>query len=184
MSEADLRRFWRGALDAYVDYWRAVGRLSATYLRALSGAAGLDRRPGQAPPAAGEPATPAATRPAPATMALEGELGATAVGMFVVENSGSDRISGELTVPSLADPEGREARPQVAFDPERVTLEPGEQTVVQASIAIDKSLRTGRDYRGEVRVPGLAGTTVPIVVRRLAAASRPRSAAAPRRARG
>jgi hypothetical protein len=164
----DLQRFWRGMLDASVDYWRAVGRLSVNYVRAVTGGAG----PAGAVPAT--PATPMANavsrRPVNATMVLEGTAGSTPVGMFVVENSGRERISGELAVPSLADADGREVRATVRFDPAHVTLEPGEQTVVQASATVARSLKTGLDYRGEVRVPGLAGTSIPIVVRRLPAA--------------
>jgi hypothetical protein len=155
-------------VDAYVDYWRAVGRLSVNYLRAVGSAA----TPAPAAPAP-EASLAAAVRrrPVNATMVLEGKAGSTAVGMFVVENSGHERISGELAVPSLADAEGREMRATVAFEPAHVTLEPGEQTVVQASATIARSLKTGLDYRGEVRVPGLAGTSIPLVVRRLPASS-------------
>jgi hypothetical protein len=167
----DLQRFWRGALDAYVDYWRSVGRLSATYVRALAGAAGLE--PSASTPAAA--AAPASPRPVQTTMALEGEAGTTAVGMFVVENSGPSPISGELAVPSLTDSEGREVRATIAFEPERVTLEPGEQTVVQAMVKIGRPLRTSVDYRGNVHVPGLAATSIPLVVRRLPMTRRTRT---------
>jgi hypothetical protein len=163
----DLQRFWRGMVEAYVDYCRSVGRLSVNYLQAVSGVA--DGTP--AAPVTVQTSGAAVRRAGSATMALEGTAGSKAVGMFVVENSGRERISGELAVPSLTDAEGREVRAKVSFDPARVTLEPGEQTVVQASATIGRSLEAGLDYRGEVRVPGLAGTSIPIVVRRLPATS-------------
>jgi hypothetical protein len=165
----DLQRLWSGLLTAYVDYWRSVGRLSANYVRAVTSVAGT--APNATDGSAEPMATAVARRPVNATMALEGTAGSKAVGMFVVENSGHERISGELAVPSLADADGREVRVSVAFDPPQLTLEPGEQTVVQTSVTIGRSLVSGRDYRGEVRVPGLAGTSIPIVVRRLPAAS-------------
>ena len=158
-------------LEAYVDYCRSVGSLSANYLRAVSGVADGTQTVPVTVRTSG-----AVSRPEHATMALEATAGSKAVGMFVVENSGRERISGALAVPSLADAEGREVRAKVTFDPAQVTLEPGEQTVVQASATIGRSLETGLDYRGEVSVPGLAGTSIPIVVRRLPAASTARPA--------
>jgi hypothetical protein len=167
----DLGRLWRRAFDAYVAYYRSVGRLTANYARAVAGTAG-ELRPGPSEQPTARPTTAAS---APATMALEAEVGAVAVGMFVVENSGLSRVSGALELSSLIDPNGQDVHPELGFEPERVTLEPGEQMVVQAAVKIDRSLRTGVDYRGEVSVPGLPGTRVPIVVRRLASRRRPAS---------
>ena len=87
--------------------------------------------------------------------------------MFVVENSGSSPVSGEIEAPPLRDAEGHQTQPEFTFEPDRVYLGPGEQTVVQASVAIDRTLEPGVDYRGDLRVPGTPGTTIPIVVRRL-----------------
>ena len=170
----DVAQLWRRTLDAYVDYYRSVGRLTANYARAVAGTAGALRAAASTParpapaPAPPPPPTPA-SRP---TVALEATAGSTAVGMFLVENTGSSTVSGPVEVPSLADPDGREITLQVGFEPDRVTLGPGEQTVVQAAVEVDRSLREGVDYRGEVRVPGPPGTSVPIVVRRLAAKRR------------
>jgi hypothetical protein len=161
----EVGQLWRRTLDAYVDYYRAVGRLTSAYVRAVAGTAGELRSRTGAPPA---PSPPAAPR-TPPTMALEAESGATAVGMFVVENGGPSTVSGTLEVASLSDPDGKQVKPTIAFEPDRVTLEPGEQAVVQATVTIDRSLRPGVDYRGEVHVPGPPGTRIPIVVRRLAA---------------
>lgn len=171
-ARAEVGQLWRRTFDAYVDYYRAVGRLTSAYVRAVAGTAGELRSQATSP-------APAPTRPAPPrvppTMALEAESGSTAVGMFVVENGGPSTVSGSLEVASLSDPEGRQVKPAIAFEPDRVTLEPGEQAVVQATVTIDRSLRPGIDYRGEVHVPGPPGTRIPIVVRRLAT---PRAASA------
>ncbi|MFL6020571.1 MAG: hypothetical protein ACJ74A_05450 [Gaiellaceae bacterium] len=165
----ELERVWRRTLEAYVDYTRSLGRLTADYARALAGTAAelRPRQPGGVRPTTRQP-TAART-----TMALEAEAGSVAVGMFVVENSGSSAVSGTIELTKLADSEGHEVQPGIGFEPDRVTLQPGEQTVVQASVQIDRSLRAGIDYRGEVRVPGPPGTTVPLVVRRLASRRRP-----------
>ena len=143
-----------------------LAQLTADYARAVAGTAGqartLRREPREAPPRAG------AAVAAP-VMALEAMDGSTAVGMFMVENRTPSRVSAPIEMPVLADAEGREVRPDVRFEPEVVTLEPGEQTLVQLTVAVTKALTSGVDYRGEVRVPGLAGTRIPLVLRRLAA---------------
>ena len=166
---SDLDRLLRRTLEAYSDYYRSVGRLTANYARAFAGTASELRpnTPSRAQ-AARRPADTART-----TMALEAMAGSTAVGMFVIENSGSSRVSGAIELTKLSDTDGHVVIPELNFEPERVTLEPGEQTVVQATVKIDHSLRAGVDYRGEVSVPGPPGTTVSIVVRRLASGRRP-----------
>jgi hypothetical protein len=160
-SEVD--RLLRRTLEAYADYYRSVGRLSANYARAFAGTASELRQ--NTPVRVRGSARPAGA--ARTVMALEAPAGSAAVGMFVVENSGSSRVSGSIELTKLSDTDGRQVIPQLTFEPQRVTLEPGEQTVVQATVKIDRALRAGVDYRGDVGVPGPPGTTVPIVVRRL-----------------
>ena len=167
-ATSDLDRLLRRTLEAYADYYRSVGRLTANYARAFADMASELRQ--NAPVRARAARRPAET--ARTTMALEAPAGSTAVGMFVVENSGSSSVSGPIELTKLSDTDGREVIPELNFEPGRVTLEPGEQTVVQATVKIGRSLRAGVDYRGEVRVPGPPGTTVPIVVRRLASGRR------------
>jgi len=165
---SDLDRLLRRTLEAYSDYYRSVGRLTGNYARAFAGTASELRPNTSRAQAARRPADTART-----TMALEAMAGSTAVGMFVIENSGSSRVSGAIELTKLSDTDGHVVIPELNFEPERVTLEPGEQTVVQAAVKIDHSLRAGVDYRGEVSVPGPPGTTVSIVVRRLASSRRP-----------
>jgi hypothetical protein len=162
-ARSELEQLWRRTFDAYADYSRAVGRLTADYVRAIASTA-REVRSGSAAPSATIPRAP---RRSTTTMALEAAAGSTAVGMFVVENGGPSTVSGALEVPSLANTDGQQVKPQIAFEPDRVTLEPDEQTVVQASVKIDRSLRPGVDYRGVIQVPGPPGTRIPIVVRRL-----------------
>jgi hypothetical protein len=171
-----LEQLWRRAVDAQLEYYRSVGRLSLEFARAALGAVRADRatptlRVPVAPVAqAAQPALPAA---AP-VLALEAEEGSWAVGMFVVENSTGTRVSAPVELPALADADGRRVHGEVRFEPEVITLQPGEQTLVQIAVEVTRGLRRGVDYRGEVMVPGLAGTRIPLVVRRVAA---PRSRA-------
>ena len=78
------------------------------------------------------------------------------------------------TTATTTDAEGRRVHGEVRFEPEVITLQPGEQTLVQIAVEVTRGLRRGVDYRGEVSVPGLTGTRIPLVVRRVAA---PRSRA-------
>jgi hypothetical protein len=161
-TTAELTRFWRRAFEENLRYYGAVGRLTQEYARAVAGTA-RDLAGSRTAPAT------AAPDPAPAapTMALEAEAGSTAVGLFVVENRSPRRVAAAVELPVLADPEGRAAQVALAFEPETLDLGPGEQTLVQVSVAVDDGLREEVDYRGELHVPALPGTRVPIVVRRL-----------------
>jgi hypothetical protein len=169
-----LEQLFRRAVDAQLEYYRSVGQLSVEFARAALGAVRADR----STPALRVPVTPVApaaqaAQPAlPAAapvLALEAEEGSWAVGMFVVENSTGSRVAAPVELPVLADEEGRRVHGEVRFEPEVITLQPGEQTLVQIAVEVTRGLRRGVDYRGEVRVPGLTGTRIPVVVRRVAA---------------
>jgi hypothetical protein len=185
---------WRRVLQANLRYYEALGRLSVDYVRAVTGAV--------ASLGAGLPASAAAaTRPAPAVpsppagtsapaLVLEAETGKSAEGAFIVENLLSEGMSSPVVASAFASPEGHELRPRLAFEPEVVVLDAGEQVLVRVVATIDEALETGVDYRGEVTVPGLVSRGLSIVVRRLAsneAPARPtptprrRSSASPRR---
>jgi hypothetical protein len=162
-----LDQLFRRAVDAQVAYYRSVGQLSVEYARAVLGAVQSARPVPTAPPSASMPQLAAAPTAAP-VLALEGELGSTAAGVFVVENVTAARVSAPIEVPALADADGRDPAAEVRFEPEVVTLEPGEQTLVQVGVEVTRGFRVGVDYRGDVGVPGLVGTSIPLVVRRLA----------------
>ena len=166
VETSELAQLWRRSLDASLRYYRSLGQLTADYARAVAGTAGEVRTRGREPR---EPIARARAAAAGPVMALEATDGSAAVGMFMVENGTASRVSAPIEMPVLADAEGREVRPDVRFEPEVVTLEPGEQTLVQITVAVTKALAAGIDYRGEVRVPGLAGTRIPLVLRRIPA---------------
>ena len=169
MADApSLEQLWRRAVDAQLQYYRSVGQLSAEYARAALGAVRAGRQ--SAVPATITPPAQAAQAAHPAAapvLALEAEEGSWAVGMFVVENGTGARVSAPVDLPVLADADGRQVHGGVRFEPEVVTLEPGEQTLVQIAVEVTRGLRRGVDYRGEVSVPGLHGTSIPLVVRRV-----------------
>jgi hypothetical protein len=164
----------RRALDANLQYYAAIGRLTVDYLEALGTIArnvevptrlptpAVTFRPSAPPPPAAPPP------PTPAVMVLEAEAGGTAIGVFLVENLLGEKVSAPVSASALTGPDGREVAVPLAFDPEVVVLEPGEQILVRVTAALDGELEPDVSYRAEVAVPGVIGTKVPIVVRRRA----------------
>jgi hypothetical protein len=153
----------RRAVDANLRYYEALGELSLDYLRVLRTLAG---KAAQADPVGFPVAAPAAPAAQAPTLVLESEAGGTGIGAFLVQNLLDERISAPVNVSAFVAPDGREASVAVSLDPEVVTLEPGEQMLVRAGVRVDGDLEAGVGYRGEISVPGLTGTRVPVVVRR------------------
>jgi hypothetical protein len=165
-----LADVWRRAADANMRYYRAVGALTLGHIRAVSAAAGelwKAAAPRPAPQARTVEHAPqrAQARAQPA-MVLESEAGGAAIGAFVVENALDRSISAPVVASAFVAPAGKEARPAIAFEPEVVVLEPGEQVLVRVVAAVDESLEPNVGYRGDLTVPGLSGTQIPVVLRR------------------
>ena len=163
---------WRRVLQANLRYYEAVGRLSIDYVRAVAGAvgslgAGLPASAAAATRRAAPPVPPPATGASAPALVLEAEAGARAEGAFIVENLLSEGMSSPVVASAFADAEGRELRPRLAFEPEVVVLDAGEQVLVRVVATIDEALEAGVGYRGEVTVPGLVSRGLSIVVRRL-----------------
>jgi hypothetical protein len=166
----------RRALEANVQYYTALGRLTLDYFEALGSIARQVEVPAnlgnrtitfrQSAPTA-PPSPPAA--PPPAVMVLEAEGGGTAVGVFLVENLLGEKVSAPVSASAFASPDGREVTVPLAFDPEVVVLEPGEQILVRVTAQVADDLDADVSYRAELAVPGVIGTKVPIVARRRAA---------------
>jgi hypothetical protein len=164
----------RRALEANLQYYSALGRLTLDYFEALGSIA----RQVEVPANLGNrtitfrqmtPAAPAAPAQLPAVMVLEAEAGGTAIGAFLVENLLNEKVSAPVSASAFAAPDGREVAVPLAFDPEVVVLEPGEQILVRVTAQVADDLDADVSYRAELAVPGVIGTKVPIVARRRAA---------------
>ncbi len=161
----------RRSADAYVAYLRAVRELTTEYARGVVGLAreGLAdrtmpfRERGPELPSAGEdlPSLPRAS------LVLEGAAGSAALGAFVVENALDQPVDATVVASALKTPDGRQIDAAVVFEPSALELGPGAQAVVQVAVGIDEAMPSEADLHGELRVPGLSGTTIPIVVRRI-----------------
>jgi hypothetical protein len=159
--QANVAGAWRDTVEAGLRYWGRLGRL------ALEGAAALvpvvaELRPEAAAPAA----EPAAEAGLGRTILVEGELGQAGLGVLLLENTTAQQLSIPVRVSAFVGEDGREVHPAVSFRPDVITLDPGEQLIVQVVAVIDETLEPNVRYRAEISVPELSETRIPIVVRR------------------
>jgi len=167
---------WRRALDANLRFYGALGRLTADYFRDLFSVLGGLQSSGSAGSAqAGTPAAPEPPQPSKRTavMVLEEAAGMTAVGVFLVENNLGREVAERPVNSAFVDAAGRKVQPALRFDPEVVTLAPGEQLLVRVMALIDDTLEPEVRYQGELTIPGLTSTAIPIVLRRRTATNAP-----------
>jgi hypothetical protein len=166
---------WRDAAEAGLRYYGRLGSLALELTAQFVPAIG-DFRPAAPRPAAPEPEaralpgadeTPAgpATTAAP-TIVVEAAAGKSGLGVFMVENTAGEKVSAPVGVSAFVDAGGREVDPEVTFSPGEVSLEPGDQVLVQVVAAVDETLEPGVRYQGEISIPRLSGATIPLVVRR------------------
>jgi hypothetical protein len=153
----ELASVWRDATEAALRYWGTLGRLAVESIAALAPADG-ELRPAEPAP----PATSAVSR----TILVEAEAGESGIGVFLVENTTQRQVSTPVSVSSFLAPDGREVHPDVEFRPETITLDPGDQLVVQVAVAVDETLAPDVRYHAQISVPELSNTRIPIAVRR------------------
>ena len=156
-SAAELAAGWREAAEAALRYWGRLGRLAYESVTVLVPVAEEVR-----PASTASPAAPALPR----TILVEAEAGEAGFGVFLLENTTERQLSTPVSISSFHDEDGREVHPRVAFRPEPITLDPGDQLAVQVGVAIDETLAPGVRYHAEIGVPGLSDARIPIVVRR------------------
>jgi hypothetical protein len=159
-DEGGFAESWRAGVEAGLRYWGTFGRLALESASALLPLV-AELRPGSS-------VTPAiaATRALPPTILVEAEAGQSGMGVFLVENTTAEQLSIPVHASPFRDSRGREVSLAVAFRPDTITLDPGDQQVVQVAAAVDESLEPDVRYRALISVPGLSETQIPIVVRR------------------
>jgi hypothetical protein len=169
LAASPIRDLSQRSADAYLDYLRAVGGLTTEYVRGVVDLARgrrseLRMRPRSLEP---QPTREDPATPSDASLVLEGASGTAALGAFVVENALDRPVEATFAASALTAPDGRQIEAAVVFEPPGLELDQGEQAVVQVAIGVDDAMPDGADLRGELRVPGLSGTTIPVVVRRV-----------------
>jgi hypothetical protein len=175
----ELAEGWNAGLEAGLRYWGTLGRLAVESITALVPLV-AELRPGGTPrvEVVDPPQAPATPPPAPKTILVEAEAGESGMGVFLVENTTAEPLSAPVSASAFHDPGGREAHPRIAFRPEVVTLDPGDQQVVQVAAAVDETLEPDVRYHASISVPGLSATVIPIVLRRRPGAKRQQAKAA------
>jgi hypothetical protein len=160
-------------VEAGLRYWGTLGRLAFRSVTALVPLVTELRQRGDGPIELVE--APSAPHPTVKTILVEAEAGESGMGVFLVENTTAEQVSIPVSASQFHDPGGREVRPAIAFRPEVITLDPGDQQVVQVAAAVDETLEPDVRYHALISVPGLSATEIPIVLRRrVAAAARPK----------
>jgi len=158
----------RAAAEAAVTYYSRLGRLTLDLVEAVA-PADLHLSRTDDPPAPAPSPAPAPAAPAPeseSTIVIEAQAGKSGLGVFMVENTTDAKVAGPVTVSAFKGPGGRTAKPDVRFAPEVVTLDPGDQVLVQVAAKVGSTLDPGVRYKADIRVPSLSGMRVPLVVRR------------------
>ena len=175
---SSLEEIWRRSLDLNLRYYGAVGKLTADYVRDLAATfIKANQQDASAPPAPSAqttvrpPEAPAATqdgaRQQAGTMVLEGTSGSKVLGVFLVENHLDHPISARVVASSFISADGHEVSPTIVFDPESVSLGAREQALVRVLVFIDETMAPEVRYLGQLTIPELIGTRIPVVLRRL-----------------
>ncbi len=98
---------------------------------------------------------------------LEGTAGSKPTALFLLENHLPHEVSARVEITPLLTPSGRTLKSTLQFDKRRIVLAPGQQVVARIGAPITKKLVTGERYIGEIRVQGIPGASVPLVLRRI-----------------
>jgi hypothetical protein len=163
--QTELAEGWHAGVEAGLRYWGTLGRLAVESITALVPLVAELRPGGDAPVEIVE------APPVPKTILLEAEAGQSGMGVFIVENTTAEQLSIPVSASPFHDPRGREVHPAIAFRPDVITLDPGDQQVVQVAAAVEETLEPDVRYHALISVPGLSATRIPIVLRRRPAAT-------------
>lgn len=180
----ELASAWRDAAEAGVRYYTRLGGLALELAETLVPAVGELRPTVRVSP--DPPSTPASKPPDPPsdagrqTIVIEAAAGRSGLGVFMVENTTARKVSAPVGVSAFTDADGREVSPAVSFSPDVISLEPGDQVLVQVAAAVSDTFEPGVRYQAEISIPRLAGAKIPLVVRRRSGAAR---ATSPKRAK-
>jgi len=169
MSSSGFDDAIRKAIDLNVRYYSSLGKLTVDYWKELlsavaapvKGNSSSDQFTGSSVQAS----VARAPVPKPAAMVMEAAKESVAQGVFMVENHLSTEVDSTVVASFFKDPSGNAIQPQFTFDPPRIALKPGEQTLVRVLTTIGPEVEPETRYTGEFAVPGLKGTSIPVVLR-------------------
>jgi hypothetical protein len=99
---------------------------------------------------------------------LEGPTGSKPTAFFLIENHLAHEVMARVEITPLATRSGRKLRSKLQFDKREIALAAGQQVVARIGAPITTKLVLGEQYTGEIRVQGIPGASVPVVLRRIA----------------
>ncbi len=153
----DMSEMMKRAVQANAKFYKGWMDLTLEYVRSISDVL------------SGDPHNPQTTGEMDASagaLVMEGASGEAVRGAFLVTNDLGRQLSCEFVSSEFNDAAGTRVGVKPVFDPARVDLGPGEQRVINVTMAIDPKLSAGVGYAGEFSIKGMDGFAVPVVLRR------------------
>lgn len=98
---------------------------------------------------------------------LEGAAGSKPTALFLLQNHLPHEVSASVEITPLLTPSGRKLKSTLQLDKKKIVLAPGQQVVARIGAPITTKFVTGEKYTGEIRVKGIPGASVPLVLRRI-----------------
>lgn len=155
--------------NAPSDVWKRGAKANARYYSNLGHlAAGI----GESLVSSVRPQFHAERMLAKKVLLLEGKLGSQAQGFFVIENKLAGDVLAIVEFSPLAGPADRLITPDFALESCSIPLAPGEQVVVRVKMRISRTFAPNVRYQGEIRIAGVPGAWIPMVIQRKTAARR------------
>jgi hypothetical protein len=114
-------------------------------------------------------AAPRQPQSAHSAILLEGAAGSNPTALFLLENHLPHEVSASVEITPLLTPGGRKLKSTLQIDEQKIVLAPGQQVVARISAPITAKFVMGEQYIGEIRVQGIPGASVPLVLRRVPA---------------
>ena len=112
-------------------------------------------------------APPRQPQAAQSAILLEGAAGSSPTALFLLENHLQHEVSADVEITPLLTPSGRKMKSTLQIDKQKIVLAPGQQVVARISAPITTKFVMGEQYTGEIRVQGIPGASVPLVLRRI-----------------
>ena len=165
------------ALDANLRYFALASKLAnsvagATFTTSSGTAGRMIAAPGTNPQQ--KRLAPPQAQAARSAILLEGAAGSKPAAMFLLENHLPHEVSATVEITPMVSPSGRKLKSTLQFDKKKIVLASGQQVVARISAPISTKFIVGERYTGEIRVKGIPGASIPLVLRRLADPQRAR----------
>ncbi len=97
---------------------------------------------------------------------LNGAVGHTATGLFVVSNPGVRKMAATFSTTRFVNEAGHSVTDAaVSFSPERLELNPGQEATIAVSIEVSDAFRSGTAYRSTIQIPEYPGKQIHLLLK-------------------